>query len=57
MASSSSTVEISSKATTIEAGGKKLLVKLVGEPLWDPFAPSDWDKEKHSKDAVVRIKR
>ena len=57
MASSSSTVEIASSAATIEAGGKKVLVRLVGEPKWDPFTSPDWDQETHSKDAVVRIKR
>ena len=24
---------------------------------WDPFSSSDWDNEKHTREALVRIKR
>ena len=24
---------------------------------WDPFSSSDWDNERHTKEALVRIKR
>lgn len=24
---------------------------------WDPFSSPDWDNEKHTKEALVRIKR
>ena len=56
MASSSSSSS-SGNAASSEAGVKKLLVRMVGEPTWDPFASPDWDKETHTKEAVVRIKR
>ena len=24
---------------------------------WDPFSSSDWDNEKHTREALIRIKR
>ena len=32
-------------------------VVTVTEPKWDPLSSPDWDKEVHSKEALVRIKR
>ena len=32
-------------------------VVVVTEPRWDPLTSSDWDKEVHTKEALVRIKR
>ena len=32
-------------------------VVVVTEPRWDPLASPDWDKEVHTKEALVRIKR
>lgn len=36
--------------------GKALLVQKVAPP-WDPLCSPDWDKESHSKEALLRIKR
>ena len=37
------------------ASASKIIVQV---PLiWDPLSSPDWDKESHSKDALVRIKR
>ena len=35
---------------------KYVLVKEVKVP-WDPLSSPDWDKEQHSKDSLLRIKR
>ena len=32
-------------------------VVVVTEPRWDPLTSPDWDKEVHTKEALVRIKR
>ena len=32
-------------------------VVVVTEPRWDPLTSPDWDKEVHTKGALVRIKR
>ena len=37
------------------AGGSG--VEVINKVVWDPFTSSDWDKERHSKEALVRIKR
>lgn len=34
----------------------KLVIKLK-QQVWDPFSSPDWDKETHTKEAVIRIKR
>ena len=40
-----------SQDSLFSAVAKKIL------PPWDPLASSDWDKEKHSSTALVRIQR
>lgn len=37
------------------AGGSG--AEAINRVVWDPFTSSDWDKERHSKEALVRIKR
>ena len=32
-------------------------VVVVTEPRWDPLTSPDWDKEGHTKEALVGIKR
>lgn len=44
------------------AAGTKLVnavkVTLVtADVLWDPLTSADWDRERHTKEALVRIKR
>ena len=36
--------------------GKVVLVKAPSVP-WDPLSSPDWDRESHSKEALLRIKR
>lgn len=38
------------------ASSKVLVVHKVAPP-WDPLCSPDWDKESHSKEALLRIKR
>ena len=40
-----------------EASTHVVSVVTVPDTAWDPSKSSDWDKEKHTKEAVVRIKR
>ena len=35
----------------------KVKVLSVEERVWDPLSSPDWDREKHSKEAIMRIKR
>ncbi len=39
-----------------EGATKYVVVKEAKVP-WDPLSSPDWDKEQHSKDALLRIKR
>ena len=41
------------------ANGSSIMqkIKAVIAPAWDPLSSPDWDKESHSKDALLRIKR
>ena len=45
----------SSKGPEGAAGGKVVVV--VNKAPWDPMTSQDWDKESHSKEALMRIKR
>ena len=58
MASSSST---SSTGTSVDgqssAVGGEGTVVVLKSVKWDPFSSPDWDNEKHTKEALVRIKR
>ena len=39
------------------AAGEGTVVTISKAVKWDPFSSLDWDNEKHSKEALVRIKR
>lgn len=48
----------SSGGTTGSAFSKVVVVKNVPPaPPWDPLSSPDWDKESHTKEALLRIKR
>lgn len=41
-----------------ESGAKFIdAVKELKKAPWDPLNSPDWDKEQHSKEALLRIKR
>ena len=37
---------------TAEAGANNVVLK----SQWDPMTSSDWDKEKHTRESILRIK-
>lgn len=39
------------------ASTSKVFVVQKVSPIWDPLCSPDWDKESHSKEALLRIKR
>lgn len=39
------------------AGGSKGKVVVIIKAPWDPMNSQDWDKESHTKEALMRIKR
>ena len=49
----------SSSGTATQQDSDEDETKLKSNPsvLWDPLSPSDWDQQKPSSEAVVRIKR
>ena len=51
-----SVVVAGSNSGQVGSSGKVVLVKKVA-PAWDPQCSPDWDKESHSKEALLRIKR
>ena len=40
-----------------EVNEEQIEAKGIKDILWDPFFPSDWDQQKPSSEAIVRIKR
>ena len=42
------------QSTAVAVGAGKVSFDSV---KWNPFSSSDWDNEKHTKEALVRIKR
>lgn len=47
-----------SGGTTTNASSKvKVVKKIPPAPPWDPLSSPDWDKESHTKEALLRIKR
>ena len=42
-------------ATTSAKGATNVVVTLSKLP-WDPMTSTDWDKEKHTRDAIIRVK-
>ena len=49
--------ELQEAFSSQEPGQKKATFVIMREPVWDPLSSPDWDKEKHRKEAIVRIKR
>lgn len=48
----------SSGGITGSASGTKVVVKNIPPaPPWNPLSSPDWDKESHTKEALLRIKR
>ena len=56
MASSSSSTGTAVDSQSVAIAGEGTVVVLNGVK-WDPFSSPDWDNEKHTKEALVRIKR
>ena len=60
MASSSSAsgtgtaVDVGESSAVGDEGPTVVILKSV---KWDPFSSPDWDNEKHTREALVRIKR
>ena len=42
------------QSSEVEGGGKGAKRLMV---LWDPLVSPDWDRESHTKEALLRIKR
>lgn len=40
-----------------EATTSLVSIETVPDVPWDPGRSADWDKEKHSREALIRIKR
>lgn len=47
-------VELEQVPGTSASGSKVVVLK---KKVWDPFSSPDWDNEKHTKEALIRIKR
>ena len=45
----------SAAGTKLVSGAKVTLV--LSDVLWDPLTSADWDRERPTKEALVRIKR
>lgn len=54
--SSSSTTGTAVDGQPVPVAGEGAVVVLKSVK-WDPFSSPDWDNEKHTKEALVRIKR
>lgn len=53
---SSSGTETAVDDPSVSSVGEGTVVVLKGVK-WDPFSSPDWDNEKHTREALVRIKR
>ena len=51
---SSSGTSVDGQSAAVAGAGTVVVLKSV---KWDPFSSPDWDNEKHTKEALVRIKR
>lgn len=58
MATKGTTLQQSSTDDAKSSNGppSKLIV-VTSEMVWDPLSSPDWDKESHTREAIVRIKR
>ena len=57
MASPGGAFPIKFKAVEDEEKEKEMEVLKIQDVKWDPFSSTDWDNQKPSSEAIVRIKR
>lgn len=48
---------MANKGAASDGGAGVIVFHETKKPPWDPLNSPDWDKESHSKDALLRIKR